>query len=1285
MKNPKQILHYFCALMLLIKSLNLKMRLITIIFVAACVNLSAQTIKLKLNWLPSHDSYAGEQKIRVMNFEGAVFENPETSLPYYFTQVKTDNGAGAVSVMVVSETYEDIPETELRDIDHLDLLQTEIKISSSIATDRKQKFAQIWFVPLRISSSGKVQRLVSMELKIEVSLAAVQKSKARTYADHSVLSSGKWIKVRVAQTGVYKITYAQLQSMGFNSPQNPRVFGNGGKQLNAMNVEPRPDDLLENAIWIEKGQDGTFNSGDYILFYGEAPGEWYYDNSRGVYLHKLHGFSDNSYYYITDGSVSGKEIQTENGNPGTVTHNVNTFDDYAYYENELTNFIKSGQTWVGEYFNMVLSYDYNFYFAGLTSSEPAKIITQAYYRSYSPSTLSVTANGTLVNNLTFPGYNIGNVLGNYANVVQSIANYTPTSSAISVNLTYNQPVNGGEVWLDYLVLNTRRNLTFPGGQLTFRDIRSAATGNISKFSLAGSASNVMVWDITNPVEPRLIEGNLNGQVYEFTLGTDSLRHFVAMDGTSYLNAPVVGEVANQDLHGIDPVEYVIVTHPDFLSYANTLADLHRTMDGFTVQVVTPDVIYNEFSSGMTDPAAIRDYMKMLYDRAGSDPEKMPRYLLLFGDGSFDNRHTFSNNTNFLPTYQSTNSLAPTSSFVTDDFFAMLDDNEGSYIGLLDVGVGRIPVKSTAEASSVIQKIIRYVSDQAYGDWRNYICMIGDDEDNNQHMLQSDQMAERLDTVYPDYNVEKIFLDAFPQVTTPNGDRYPEVVAAINSRMEKGALILNYTGHGNETGLAHEHIIGISDISSWSNVYRMPLFVTATCEFSRFDDYNRTSAGESVLISPLGGGIGLFTTTRLVYSHSNFAINQSFYKYALERDTSYHFYRLGDIMRHAKNATASATDVNKRNFLLLGDPALTLSYPEYNVVTDSVNGIATDVFNDTLGALQMVVIKGHVENQGLLQTGYNGLIYPVVYDKPGTMSTLGNDVSNTISFSVQNNVLYKGKARVVNGYFEFAFIIPRDISYTIGKGKISYYTTDATNQDGNGYSREITIGGTSSDTTSDDTGPLVSLFMNNENFIDGGTTDENPKLLALLSDSLGINTVGNGIGHDITAVLDGSTSKTYVLNDYYEADLDSYQSGRVSFPFSSLENGEHIIRFKAWDILNNSSEAYIRFVVAEAGEFTLQNIFNYPNPFSSGTSFYFSHNQPNVTLDVSIQILTVSGKLVKTISTTLSSDSYQSTPIAWDGLDDYGEKIGNGVYIYRLRVKTQDGRQKEEYEKLVILH
>jgi hypothetical protein len=496
--------------------------------------------------------------------------------------------------------------------------------------------------------------------------------------------------------------------------------------------------------------------------------------------------------------------------------------------------------------------------------------------------------------------------------------------------------------------------------------------------------------------------------------------------------------------------------------------------------------------------------------------------------------------------------------------------------------------------------------------------------------------------------------------------------------------MNYTGHGNETGLAHEHIIGISDISSWNNEYRMPLFVTATCEFSRFDDYNRTSAGESVLISPLGGGIGLFTTTRLVYSHSNFAINQSFYKYALERDTSYHYYRLGDIMRHAKNATASATDVNKRNFLLLGDPALTLSYPEYNVVTDSVNGVSTDVFNDTLGALQKVVIRGHVESQGVIQTGYNGLIYPVIYDKPSTMSTLGNDVSNTISFSVQNNVLYKGKARVVNGYFELTFIIPRDISYTIGRGKLSYYTTDGSSQDGNGYSRDIFIGGTSSDTTSDDVGPLISLFMNTENFIDGGTTDENPKLLALLTDSLGINTVGNGIGHDITAVLDGNTSKTYVLNDYYEADLDSYQSGRVSFPFSSLENGEHTIRFKAWDILNNSSEADLRFVVAETGDFTLQNIFNYPNPFSSGTSFYFSHNQPNVTLDVSIQILTVSGKLVKTINTSISSDSYQSTPIAWDGLDDYGEKIGNGVYIYRLRVRTQDGRQQEEYEKLVIL-
>jgi len=507
-------------------------------------------------------------------------------------------------------------------------------------------------------------------------------------------------------------------------------------------------------------------------------------------------------------------------------------------------------------------------------------------------------------------------------------------------------------------------------------------------------------------------------------------------------------------------------------------------------------------------------------------------------------------------------------------------------------------------------------------------------------------------------------------------------------MDKGALIVDYIGHGSESGLAHERILGISDIKRWSNIDRMPLFMTATCEFSRFDDYKNVSAGEWVFLNEKGGGIALFTTTRLVFSSGNRRLNTEFYKYVFENDENGNRYRLGDILRLTKNSTGS--DTNKLNFTLLGDPALKLSYPEFSIKTLTVNGKPVDQEADTLKAFSHVTVTGYIEdNSGNKLENFNGIVYPTVYDKYTKTSTLRNDGGSVLEFDVMNSVIYKGKASISNGDFSYSFIVPKDISYNYGYGKLSYYADNGEN-DAAGMDDRLIIGGSLESAGSDNEGPVIELYMNDSSFVFGGMTNESPVLVAYVSDINGINTTGNGIGHDITAILDDDNKNTFVLNDYYEAELNSYRSGVVKFPLSDLEPGSHQLKFKIWDAYNNSSEDYIEFFVRESEELIIDHLYNYPNPFTTKTSFYFEHNRANEDLDVLIQVFTLSGKLVKSIEflsalgTQVNNDSFRVGPVDWDGLDEYGDSIGRGTYIYMIKVRDQQGNIAEEFQRLVIL-
>jgi hypothetical protein len=569
----------------------------------------------------------------------------------------------------------------------------------------------------------------------------------------------------------------------------------------------------------------------------------------------------------------------------------------------------------------------------------------------------------------------------------------------------------------------------------------------------------------------------------------------------------------------------------------------------------------------------------------------------------------------------------------------------------------------------------------FGDWRNVICMVADDNDDHAEFLaQSELIAKMIDTVYPNYNIDKIYLGAFPQISTPGGQKSQECTDAINNRVEKGALIVNYIGHGGEVGWAHEGILNVSDINNWSNKYNTPLFITATCEFSRCDDPERISAGEYVLINPHGGGVALFTTSRLAYSGSNYSLNLNFFSNVFEESSgNYHY--LGDVVRISKNLMGCPSVIS--NFFLLGDPALKLAFPKLNVVTSSINNHPIPGSVDTLKALTKVTIKGYIADiSNVRQTDYNGVVIPVVFDKTGTYLTLGSDGAIQ-QFIAQKNILYKGKISVTNGEFSYTFVVPKDIVYKYGKGKLSYYSKNG-NIDAYGVFRNFIVGGNNNNPITDNKGPDIRVYMNDTRFVSGGITSKNPVLLAQISDSGGVNTVGNGIGHDLAAVIDDNTERTFVLNDYYESELNTYQKGTVKYPFKNLDNGSHKLKFKAWDIYNNSSETEIDFVVAESAELALSHVLNYPNPFTTYTEFWFEHNQPCCGLDVQVQIFTITGKLIKTIVTHVETSGFRADPIPWDGRDDFGDRIGKGVYIYKLRVKSNKGLYADKTEKLVIL-
>lgn len=1253
---------------------------------------------IKMNWttLSSYTLYNATYPT-FYTFNEAQYQRSESgTLPVYAQKLKL-GGTANVKVTLTNEVYEAIPENA--PIQDKQLLKNEITIHHTVAYFQKQPYALISFVPVRYNAqTGRAEKLLSFEIVASYDASPIANNAVlgkKPFASNSVLATGDWIKIGVNQTGIHALTKSYLKSIGMDvdaiDPRTIKIYGYGAGMLPQKNAGFRFDDLPQNAIVVEGESDGAFNDNDRVLFFGRSQKDvWKYNSGSARYEHITNIYSDISYYFITWGGAQGKRVaqQPSQGTPNT---SVSQFDQYYAHEEELANLIKSGRRWMGEEFSRTTSYSFQVDMGNVNTAEPVYIRSSVTAHSYTPSSFSVSVNGVQLINHSLPAV-VADFEQPYATDVDALKSATINVGSGNINVAYfyNLPIPGSIGWLDFFELNSRNFLSQNGAQLLFRDARSVGAGNISQFTIS-TGSAVQVWDITDPttaVQMNITSGSGTAAIVSTT---DSLHEFISFTGQQYHTPVSASRISNQNLHGLAYADLFIIAHSSFLGEAQTLAQFHISKSNLKVNVVTVDQIYNEFSSGSQDVSAVRDFVRMFYKRAANTQE-MPKYITFFGRASYDYKARIANNTNYIPTYESIESYDPVNTYNSDDYFGLLDDSEGNWDSntdvkeLLDVAIGRLPAQDNTQAQNMINKIMSYANTPAFGDWKTKLVFVADDEDGNIHQNQADQLANTARSTFKDYNIKKIFIDAFQEVNTSGGARNPDAQAEIVRSVEQGAAIINYTGHGGEVGWAGERILNTDDIKGWTNGNKLPLFVTATCEFSRFDDPERTSAGEMVLLNPNGGGIALFTTVRLVNSGSNFALNTYFYNHiGLDSASASNHKRLGEIMRLTKNDYL-VNDKNERNFTLLGDPAMILGYPANQIKITAINSVAISSVPDTLRAFEKITVNGKITDlSGTQLTGFSGTIYPTVYDKPSLYKTVGNNpTSPQTTFSMQNNVIYRGKASVTNGNFTFTFIVPKDISYEIGYGKISY-AADNGSVDAIGSYQNVIVGSTSDTIAADNSGPEIRVYLNDEKFVYGGITNENPTLIVKLRDENGINITGRGVGRDISMVLNNDNTKNVSLNDYYQAKTDSYQEGEVSYKMKGLAQGKNVLKLRAYDIYNNSSDAMLEFVVASSEDMALQHVLNYPNPFTTNTTFHFDHNKAGEPMTVQIQVFTIAGKLVKTLQTDVATSGNHFDQLSWDGRDDYGDNIGKGVYIYKVKVKSSTGKSAEEYQKLVILN
>ena len=1095
------------------------------------------------------------------------------------------------------------------------------------------------------------------------------------YASESVLNSGKWVKIQVAEDGIYKLTAADLKKMGFSNLDKVAVYGYGGWPLDEDFSTTYIDDVPEVAVW---------RSADYLLFYGKGPRKWEYSSSDKSFIHTNNPYSNYGYYFVSEKETTGRTMEKAASAAGA-TLQVTTFDDYVLHEEELVSVNSSGRELYGESFTSTLSRDFTISVPGITNDE-GKATLSFISRGNGTITMNVDGNALISGSVSVPSdeYEVAREL------YRERAWMADKGETVKVNIGYST-TGHKNVHLNYFRLQMKRQLKVYDNYTFFRSL--SARGNASRFVIQGADASTLVFDVTDGVNPQQMETSLNGTELSFSIpASASLREFVVVK-PSQIKAPVtVGEVANQNLHALPQQDMIIIAQPNFTTQAERLAEAHRTKDNLTVRVVTPESIYNEFSSGTPDATAYRRFMKMFYDRKTSEADA-PKYLLLFGDGSFDNRKLTSawksvDMSNMLLTYQTENSLS-SQSYVIDDYFGFLDDadNKKSLQNKkLCLGIGRFPIRTVEQATQMVDKVISYMENKNTGSWKNNLCFMADDGSNTdgfmtEHMEFADQLAGYVESEHPEFLVNKLYYDAYKKDMTAG--TYPDVRSGLQKLLKDGLLLFNYTGHGGTTALSDEKVLTQTDINQFTYTH-LPVWVTATCDFTRFDDLN-TSAGEDVFLNKSSGGIALFTTVRVAYSRPNFPINDNVIRNLFERNNGRRR-TLGEVMQATKNTLSS---VYKLGFCLIGDPAVKMAYPEFGMKVTTVNGQSVDGNSISFKALEKITVEGEVlDVSGQLVTDFTGIVNPTVKDSKVTVTCLKNsnkDDSPAFTFTDYPNTIFIGNDSVRNGKFSFTFTVPKDISYSNLQGKMNLYAVDTeSGNEAQGNFDNFIVGGTSDTAETDTIGPEIrALYLNDTTFVDGGQVNTTPYFVAELWDKSGVNITGSSVGHDMMLVIDESTVLSYNLNSYYELLPGEDGTGIVKFPIPALEPGKHTAEFWVWDILNNSTVRTFTFEVVEGLKPFLFDVIATPGIAREQVTFHLMHNRPESRMRVGIMVYDLAGRKLWKHEKSGTSGLFENYTVSWD-LTSGGARMRPGVYIYRAAISTDNSKDATKARKFIIL-
>lgn len=1115
---------------------------------------------------------------------------------------------------------------------------------------------------------------------------------ASHYTKKSALSEGKWVKISVNETGFHKLTYTELRKMGFSNPENVSIHGYGGWPMEEdFSKATYIDDVPSVPVW---------RGSDYLLFYGKGPIKWTANTSNRTFTHENNAYATLGYYFVTDATETN-EMGTISSVNDASAQAIDIYDDYMLHETEknpvtVTGRPYSGRDLFGESFDDGRAKDFSFSTPGIVN-EAAKISFRFIAKVRSGTgVVSLSANGM---ELPFSG----NTIPANNDTYTAAKSISPTvtwngekSEKTDIRISFS--LSGQTSFLDYIRLQMKRRLQPYGACTLFRSFDSV--NKATQFIIKNASSNILVFDITEGSPVQKIETSLNGSEITFTIPAGAMREFAIVDISKEINTPEnVGEVKSQNLHGMEQTDMIILAPDAFVSEAERLAEFRRSNDNLTVAVVTPEQVYNEFSSGAPEATAIRRFLKMFYDRKTSD-EDAPKYLLLFGDGRFDNRKLTeqwkSSSDNYILTYQSKETLGELS-YVSDDYFGLLVDNEGldPTSATICVGIGRFPVTTLTQAKNAVDKIISYATESKAGPWKNKLCFVGDDGNAGDdytinHMSQANTLADYIENNHPEYIPKKLLFDAYERKLTGGKPSYPDINTNIQKELKEGVLLINYTGHGDATSWAEEKVMTQTDINN-ATYTNLPLWIIAACDFAPFDAQS-TSAGEDVFLNKKSGGIGIFSTSRVAWSYENFQINKLFIKNLFQKKANGRHQTLGEVMMNSKN---SAKHVKLKSYVLLGDPSLTLSYPdEYNASITEINGKTVSEDSVTIKAFEKITVKGKVNAfNGTLADNFTGLLSISVFDGQSQVTTLNNnDVKDingneiTLTYSDYLNTMYIGNDSVRNGEFSFSFTVPKDISYSNQSGKINLYAIDANNaKQANGSYKRFKVGGTADITEDDENGPEIrALYLNSADFKDGDRVNETPLFAAIVWDESGINVGSSSIGHDITLTIDNNPALSYSLNSYYGTYLAGEEGeGIIKFPIPMLETGKHTAEFKVWDIHNNSSSQTFSFVVTDNYKPSIVDLTAGPSPASEQVYFMIAHNLPESSIHVEIQVFDLMGKLQWKYTESGASEMFDSYRIKWDLKNGAGARLPNGIYVYRAVISSDKSTEVSKSKKLII--